>query len=156
MKKDKNVYLNAKVVLLGESGSGKTNIVSRYIKKSFDNVGNATSSCTYDSKMIEINNKFILLDIWDTPGNESLHKLNTLFIKNADAIILVYEIDNASHFKDLQNYWELYIKPNIPKNTGKKKNILLYNLILVISLVGAKSDLILYEKEKKRKNSLKK
>ncbi len=123
MKKDEEGYLHANVVLLGEPGSGKTNIISRYIKGSYNEISEATISCNYCSKMIEINNKFIILDIWDSPGNELYHRLNENFIRYTDAIILVYDIRTISQFKDLQNYWELNIEPNMPKNAGKKKNI---------------------------------
>ena len=121
MKRDEEGYLNAKVFVLGGSGSGKTNIISRYINKRFIENGCPTASPTFIRKKIEINDKFIILDIWDTPGNKPLRKFNLPFIKDADAIILVYDITDKYYFEDLKNYWELYIRDNIPKNASKKK-----------------------------------
>ena len=121
MKRGKKDNLHAKVILLGGTYSGKTSIINSYIHENFVEDCEATFSCNYCRKKIEINNKVIIMDIWDTPGNELYKKFNTFYIKDADAIILVYDITSSSNFKYLQNYWESYIISNIPRNTSKKK-----------------------------------
>ena len=112
---------HAKVVLLGGSGIGKTCIISQYVSGIFDKNRPPTAVASFCSKMIEINNKSITLDICDSMGGESYRSMNKFYIKDADAIILVYDITSEHDFEYLQNYWELYIHPNIPKNTSKKK-----------------------------------
>ena len=121
MKRGKKDNLHAKVILLGGPYSGKTSIIKRYFYKYFDECYERTCLCDYYRQKIEINNKVIIMDIWDTPGNELYKKFNTFYIKDADAIILVYDITSSSNFKYLQNYWESYIISNIPRNTSKKK-----------------------------------
>ncbi len=67
--------------------------------------------------------------------------MTKFFTRDADAIVLVYDITRDNDFKELQYYRESNIRDEIPTNASKKKNIFLYNLILVIALAVAKSDL---------------
>ena len=119
MKNDKEK--NLKILLLGNEASGKTCIITRYTKGKFEDMGYKTHSPSYSSKSINIGNKSINLDIWDTPGSERLRDLVKLFYKDANAIVLVYDITNKYYFDDLKNYWYSKLKKNLPKEASKKK-----------------------------------
>ena len=81
--------LEMKVVILGNSGSGKTSIVHRYVEKIFNDYTSVTRGESYSSKQINIKDKSIKLNIWDISETYGYSRLNLLFFKDADAIILV-------------------------------------------------------------------
>ena len=82
-----------KVVLLGESGVGKTCIISRYINDTFDENGMSTTGASYVGKNMtfdEYGGRSIKFDIWDTAGQEKYRALTKIFYKDASIAILVY------------------------------------------------------------------
>ena len=122
-----------KVVLIGESGVGKTSIISRYTTNTFDPQTLTSSSAQFLTKTINLNeNTSIKFDIWDTAGQEKFKSLAKIFYKDAKVIILVYDITNKPSFETLKNYWYKEIMDNSVSD-------------LILALVGNKSDL--YENE---------
>ena len=108
-----------KVVLLGESGVGKTSIISQFISGVFD--ANVISSITaqFISKTVEYKDigKSLRFDIWDTAGQEKFRSLAKIFYKDAKIIILVYDIISRKNFKELKDYWyEQQTKLNADKD----------------------------------------
>ena len=101
-----------KVVLIGESGVGKTSIISRFINDSFSSVLMATTGASFATKMLEINNKSIKYEIWDTAGQERYRSLAKVFYKNAAACILVYDITRRNTFDELKKIWINELKEN--------------------------------------------
>lgn len=96
-----------KVVLLGESGVGKTSIISQFTSGVFD--PNIVTSITaqFISKTIIYKeyNKSLRFDIWDTAGQEKFRSLAKIFYKDAKIIVLVYDITSKKNFTELKNYW---------------------------------------------------
>ena len=88
-----------KVVLLGESGVGKTCIISRYINGSFDDKSESTNGASYASRVNDYPNlgKSLRLDIWDTAGQERYRSLTKFFYKDAAIAILVYDITRKNN-----------------------------------------------------------
>ena len=122
-----------KVVLIGESGVGKTSIISRYTTNTFDPQTLTSSSAQFLTKTINLNeNTSIKFDIWDTAGQEKFKSLAKIFYKDAKVIILVYDITNKPSFETLKNYWYKEIMDNSISD-------------LILAIVGNKSDL--YENE---------
>ena len=119
--------LEIKVVILGCSSSGKTSIVNRYIGNTFDGNSPPTYGTTHFIKEIKIEDKSIIFNIWDTPGAERYLPSNKYFTQFADAIILIYSIDNKSNFEGLKDYWKTIIKKNSPRDASKKKLIYMCN-----------------------------
>ena len=93
-----------KVILLGESGVGKTSIILRYSKDKFETIAASTIGATFIEKDLIRNNIKYTLNIWDTTGQEKYHSVTKLFIQGADIVILVYSIDKNITFKAL-DYW---------------------------------------------------
>ena len=141
-----------KVVLLGETGVGKTCIIGRFIDDIFDDGQSATIIASFRSKTMTFENNqgqsvSVRFEVWDTAGQEKYRALNRVFYKDAGAAILVYDVTNIESFKEIQNYWCNQIKENTSKNISKKIFIF-YFYFLVIGLAGNKSDL--FDKEEVR------
>ncbi len=122
-----------KIVLIGESGVGKTSIISRYINNTFDLQVLTSSSAQFISKTITLSDDTALkLDIWDTAGQEKFRSLAKIFYKDAKVIILVYDITNKMSFDNIKNYWFNEIEENSISD-------------VILAIVGNKDDL--YEME---------
>ena len=95
-----------KVVLVGESGVGKTSVTSYFLYNTFNEKEVMTTTATFAQKLIEIKeiNKTIEFDIWDTAGQEVYRSLTKLFYNEAKAAILVYDITDRRSFQEIQNY----------------------------------------------------
>ena len=111
-----------KVVLLGESGVGKTCIIARFINNTFEENLISTTGASYAGKTMtfdEYNGKSIRFEIWDTAGQEKYRSLTKIFYKDAGAAILVYDITRKESFEEIQKYWFNQIKDHAPKNISK-------------------------------------
>ena len=111
-----------KVVLLGESGVGKTSIISRYITNTFKSQMVSTLGANFVTKnvIMEDENQSIKFEIWDTAGQERYRALTKVFYKNAAVCILVYDITKKKTFEELKNYWVKEIKENSLPTLSKK------------------------------------
>ncbi len=129
-----------KVILLGDCGVGKTNIISRYIDDEFKESQITTSGSNYVLKSIDVDGKNYQLNIWDTAGQERYRSVTKMFIHDSHILILVYSIIDRKTYENLDYWYKLAI------------DILGKNIILGIA--GNKSDL--YEQEKVKDNEGKK
>ena len=102
-----NEPISAKVVLLGESGVGKTSIINQFISKIFKPKNSTSLSAQFTSKVIDFPDyrKSIRFDIWDTVGQEKYRSLTKIFYKDAKIIIFVYDITTEYSFNALKEYW---------------------------------------------------
>ena len=112
--------INCKVVLIGESGVGKTSIIARYITNTFRTQQLPTTGANFVSKMVilEDENKSIKFELWDTAGQEKYRSLAKVFYKNARVCILVYDITRKTSFEELKNFWVGEIKENASPHTS--------------------------------------
>ena len=115
---NKNKY-EAKVVILGEPSVGKTSILSRYISKSFNENIQATIVGSFAEAKVQIDDKDVILQIWDTAGQELYRSLSDNFIKGSVAVILVFSIIDLKSYEELFNFWT-------DKVEGLTENVLLY------------------------------
>ena len=106
-----------KLVLIGESGVGKTSIITQFVDEKFVSDKQSTIGGTFNSKLVKCGNgKNLKLEIWDTAGQERYRSVTKLFYKDANAAILVYDITNKNSFDQLQKYWAEQVKESSPKN----------------------------------------
>ena len=84
-----NIALQCKVVLVGESGVGKTSLISRYTSDTFSSVMLATTGASFATRIytLEEENQDIKFEIWDTAGQEQFRSIAQIFYKNAFNII---------------------------------------------------------------------
>ena len=139
-KIDNSSSLDIKMILLGDSGVGKTSIIGRYVNNNFSNDELSSSSMTYVQKKVKIDNQEIDLSIWDTVGQEKYRSLTKLFFKDTKIVILVYAINKADSFDGLE-YWLNLYKESIGDEA-------------ILGVVGNKSDLFLEQEvdEEKGRN----
>ena len=116
-----------KIVLVGDSSVGKTNLFLRYIKNEFDPQTKATIGVEFGTKIIKINNYNIKIQIWDTAGQERYKSITNAYYKGAQGAFLVYDITNKSSFLNIDK-WIRDLK-----NNGDEK--------IVLFLIGNKNDL---------------
>lgn len=104
--------ITCKVVLVGESGVGKTCIIQRYVNNDYNENTESTSTSTYTYKSIDYKNlnKSISFDIWDTAGQELYRALAKNFYLNASIGILVYDIRRKKSFEAIKDYWYEQLK----------------------------------------------
>ena len=123
--------ISVKAVLLGETGVGKTCIISRFINNTFDKDNLSTTGASYAGKSMifdEFGGKCIKYEIWDTAGQERYRALTKIFYKDAAVAILVYDITLRKSFEEVKKYWYKQLTECAPKD-------------IVIGLAGNKSDL---------------
>ena len=94
-----------KVVLLGEAGTGKTCLISRFTGGLFNSETMSSLSAQFITKTIQINDKPLKFDIWDTAGQEKYRSLAKIFYKDAKVICLCYDITSKKSFDELKEYW---------------------------------------------------
>ena len=96
---------DVKVIILGETGVGKTSIINRFINDEFNpNNDIETLGSTFFRKSIKRQNTVYKLQIWDSIGQEKYHSITRLFIKGSNIVLLVYSIDSRQSFERL-NQW---------------------------------------------------
>ena len=96
---------DVKVILLGETGVGKTSIINRFINNKFEEKNEIeTLGPTFLKKDIKKGNIIYKLQIWDSVGQEKYDSITKLFIKGSNIVLLVYSIDSRESFERL-NQW---------------------------------------------------
>ena len=105
--KEKEEIEEIKIILIGDSGVGKTNLINTSLGKNFQTYEESTISPSYSLLKFEIEGKKYLLDLWDTAGQEKYLKVTKLFFKGSGIIILVYDITNAQSFENLKNWYKI-------------------------------------------------
>ena len=123
-----------KVALLGDAGVGKTAIIRRYYEGKFSEILESTYNASFIEKTVQIEKKKLVLELWDTVGQEAYRSLTKIFTKNSKIIILVYDVTSLETFNSL-NYWYDYISKEAEGN-------------VILGVAGNKTDLILEEGHK--------
>ncbi|KAJ0960550.1 hypothetical protein J5N97_001589 [Dioscorea zingiberensis] len=90
-----------KVIVLGDSGVGKTSLMNQYVHKKFSQQYKATIGADFVTKEIQIEDRLVTLQIWDTAGQERFQSLGVAFYRGADCCILVYDVNVISHLTHL-------------------------------------------------------
>ena len=101
---DEEYSLIFKMILIGDSGVGKSNILSRYINNSFSETTRSTVGVELSAKVEEINNTKIKIQIWDTAGQERYKSITKTYYKGAKGALIVYDITNKESFKNVDKW----------------------------------------------------
>ena len=117
-----------KIILLGESGVGKTNLINVFLGFEFNDSSMSTLSSNAFHGDFNYENKKYKYYLWDTAGQEKCRAINKIFVRDAKIILLVYSINYRHSFEEI-NFWINFVKDN--KEDDK----------YIIALVANKSDL---------------
>ena len=117
------------LIMIGESGVGKTSLIKRYTNNIFNSSHLETIGIEFYNKEERINDQIIQIKIWDTAGQEIFHSLTKNFYRKADGIIIVYDITNLDSFEKIQDWVK-----SVYENTDSYKEIQMI-------IVGNKIDL---------------
>jgi len=93
-----------KLLLIGDSGVGKTCILFRFSDDAFNTTFISTIGIDFKIKTIELRGKKIKLQIWDTAGQERFHTITTSYYRGAMGIMLVYDITNSKSFDNIAKW----------------------------------------------------
>ena len=102
-----------KILTIGESGVGKTCLISRYNKNEFSATHLSTIAIDFKMKNAEINGHRVKIQIWDTAGQERFATLTNGFFKGSDGIIVVYSVTDEKSFENV-NKWMQQIQQRAP------------------------------------------
>ena len=128
MKDDnKSFDMIFKIILIGDSGVGKTNILSKFIKNEFEEKLKPTVGVEFGSKNFTIDGNLIKAQIWDTAGQERYRSIASAYYKGAKGCLLVYSIIDRRSFENIDK-WIEQLKGNSDED-------------LCIILVGNKTDI---------------
>lgn len=108
-----------KVIILGDSGVGKTSLMNQYVQKKFTKEYKATIGADFLTKEIEVDDKTVTMQIWDTAGQERFQSLGVAFYRGADCCVLVYDVNNTKSFDSLDNWRDEFLiqaQPQDPEN----------------------------------------
>lgn len=116
-----------RIILLGDSAVGKTCIIKRFFLNEYDTNSITTIGITEDSKFIKINDICCTLKLWDTAGQERFKSLPKNLYRNADGILLVYDVTSRKSFENISN-WIKTITENLNIDKSSKKYPIIYVL----------------------------
>ncbi|KAH7511902.1 hypothetical protein FEM48_Zijuj12G0032400 [Ziziphus jujuba var. spinosa] len=98
MARSGNKNIQAKLVLLGDMGTGKTSLVLRFVKGQFFEYQESTIGAAFFTQVLSLNEATIKFDIWDTAGQERYHSLAPMYYRGAAAAVVVYDITSMESF----------------------------------------------------------
>jgi len=100
-----------KVILVGESGVGKTSIILSLLNR-YQGKTEVTLGAYFSNKTIIIDGYKLDFEIWDTAGQEQYRAINSLFYKDTSICLLVYDITKKGTFESIKNYWYYSVVEN--------------------------------------------
>jgi len=116
-----------KVIILGDSGVGKTSLMNQYVHKRFSNQYKATIGADFLTKEVMIDDKLVTLQIWDTAGQERFQSLGVAFYRGADSCVLVHDVTEAKSFDNLESWMDEFLAHAAPRNAEKFPFVVLGN-----------------------------
>ncbi|GAB4837271.1 hypothetical protein Ancab_002173 [Ancistrocladus abbreviatus] len=108
-----------KVIILGDSGVGKTSLMNQFVNHKFTNQYKATIGADFLTKEVQIDDRLFTLQIWDTAGQERFQSLGVAFYRGADCCVLVYDVNVMKSFDNLNRWREEFLlqaSPHDPEN----------------------------------------
>ncbi|KAL2476702.1 Ras-related protein RABA1f [Abeliophyllum distichum] len=116
-----------KVVLIGDSGVGKTNLLSRFTRNEFSLESKSTIGVEFATRSIRVEDKVVKAQIWDTAGQERYRAITSAYYRGAVGALLVYDVTRHVTFENVER-WLKELRDHTDSN-------------IVVMLVGNKADL---------------
>ena len=112
-----------KIVIIGDSAVGKSNLLSRYARNEFNMHSKATIGVEFQTQVMEIDNKEVKAQIWDTAGQERFRAVTSAYYRGAVGALIVYDISRRSTFESIARWLD------------ELKSKLLVLVLLLVSLL---------------------
>lgn len=116
---DEDILTTLKILIIGESGVGKSSLLLRFTEDNFDPEQTLTIGVDFKTKRLTVDGNTVKLAIWDTAGQERFRTLTPSYYRDAQGAILVFDVSNYASFAKLEtwiNELETYsTKSNIVK-----------------------------------------
>ena len=125
-----NYDKSCQILLIGDSLVGKTCLIQRYVNGTFKDDYITTVGLDYHTKLEIINNLNVSVKLWDTAGQERFKALTPSFFRNAEGVVIAYDVTNSESFDNLK-FWISSIKTNLFEK----------NIFIPIIIIGNKIDL---------------
>ncbi|CAM9786922.1 unnamed protein product [Pylaiella littoralis] len=103
-RNDSPFDMQIKLLMIGDSGVGKTCLLLRYANDSFSQTFITTIGIDFKIKNIDLDSKRIKLQIWDTAGQERFRTITTSYFRGAQGILLVYDVTDKKSFNSIRNW----------------------------------------------------
>lgn len=95
-----------KVVIIGDSAVGKSNLLSRYARNEFNLHSKATIGVEFQTQSMEIDGKEVKAQIWDTAGQERFRAVTSAYYRGAVGALVVYDISRRTTFESVERWLE--------------------------------------------------
>merc|ERR1712054_88618 len=118
-----------KVIILGDSGVGKTSLMNQYVNKKFSNAYKATIGADFLTKEVQVDDRLITMQIWDTAGQERFQSLGVAFYRGADCCVLVYDVNNSKSFEALDSWRDEFLIQASPRDPDTFPFVVLGNKV---------------------------
>merc|ERR1711937_229443 len=105
-----------KVVLIGDSAVGKSQLLSRFTRNEFMLQSKSTIGVEFATRSIQVDGKTVKAQIWDTAGQERYRAITSAYYRGAVGALLVYDIAKESTFDNVKNMWLEELQNNADEN----------------------------------------
>lgn len=95
-----------KIILIGNSGVGKTSIINRYVDEIYTENFISTIGVDFKIKTVRFNNLTVKLQIWDTAGQERFKAITTSYYRGSHCIFIVFDVTDTQSFNDIPSWIE--------------------------------------------------
>lgn len=118
-----------KVIILGDSGVGKTSLMNQYVNKRFSLQYKATIGADFLTKELIVQDRLITMQLWDTAGQERFQSLGVAFYRGADSCILVFDVNNSKSFETIDSWKDEFLIQANPRDVQNFPFILIGNKV---------------------------
>ncbi|XP_036147765.1 ras-related protein Rab-7a isoform X1 [Monomorium pharaonis] len=118
-----------KVIILGDSGVGKTSLMNQYVNKKFSNQYKATIGADFLTKEVMVEDRIVTMQIWDTAGQERFQSLGVAFYRGADCCVLVFDVSAPTSFKSLDSWRDEFLIQASPRDPDNFPFVVLGNKV---------------------------
>ncbi|KAI4166931.1 MAG: hypothetical protein LQ343_007634 [Gyalolechia ehrenbergii] len=118
-----------KVIILGDSGVGKTSLMNQYVNKKFSASYKATIGADFLTKEVMVEDRLVTMQLWDTAGQERFQSLGVAFYRGADCCVLVYDVNNSKSFDTLDSWRDEFLVQASPRDPENFPFVVLGNKI---------------------------
>jgi len=118
-----------KVIILGDSGVGKTSLMNQYVNKKFSTSYKATIGADFLTKEVTVDDRIVTMQLWDTAGQERFQSLGVAFYRGADCCVLVYDVNSPKSFETLDSWRDEFLIQASPRDPESFPFVVLGNKI---------------------------